>query len=88
MLRRVAKFVLGLMDIIVIGIILSSLGTTLDIWSSIQMFWGNGEKVEVEFGPVSYPKITSWDELSSHQAEAVSLNLVSRYGYINTINHG
>ena len=31
---------------------------------------------------------TSWDELSSHQAEAVSLNLASRYGYITTINHG
>ena len=26
--------------------------------------------------------ITSWDELSSHQAETVSLNLASRYGYI------
>ena len=24
---------------------------------------------------------TSWDELSSHQAEAVSLNLASSYGY-------
>ena len=32
--------------------------------------------------------VTSWDELSSHQAEAVSLNLASRYGYINTINNG
>ena len=31
---------------------------------------------------------TSWDELSSHQAEAVSLNLASRYGYITTVNHG
>ena len=28
--------------------------------------------------------ITSWDELSSHQAEAVSLNLASSYGYITT----
>ena len=25
---------------------------------------------------------TSWDELSSHQAEADSLNLASSYGYI------
>ena len=31
---------------------------------------------------------TSWDELSSHQAEAVSLKLVSSYGYITSINHG
>ena len=30
---------------------------------------------------------TSWDELSSHQAEAVSLNLASSYGYITYINH-
>ena len=27
---------------------------------------------------------TSWDELSSHQAEADSLNLASSYGYITT----
>ena len=31
--------------------------------------------------------MTSWDELSSHQAEADSLNLASRYGYISTVNH-
>ena len=31
---------------------------------------------------------TSWDELRSHQADAVSLNLASSYGYITTINHG
>ena len=30
---------------------------------------------------------TSWDELSSHQAEAVSLNLASSYGYITYINN-
>ena len=41
----------------------------------------------VKIGIVSASK-TSWDELSSHQAEAVSLNLASRYGYITTINHG
>ena len=38
----------------------------------------------------SFTKIsisTSWDELSSHQAEAVSLNLASRYGYITTVKH-
>ena len=29
-------------------------------------------------------KRTSWDELSSHQAEADSLNLASSYGYITT----
>ena len=27
---------------------------------------------------------TSWDELSSHQAEADSLNLTSSYGYVTT----
>ena len=27
---------------------------------------------------------TSWDELSTHQAEALSLNLASSYGYITT----
>ena len=53
MLRRIAKSVLELFDIIVFGIILSSLGTTLEIWSAIQMFWENREQVEVEWGPVS-----------------------------------
>ena len=36
----------------------------------------------------NFTEHTSWDELSSHQAEAVSLNLASRYGYITTVNHG
>ena len=38
--------------------------------------------------PAGNLKETSWDDLSSHQAEAVSLNLAPRYGYINTIYHG
>ena len=42
--------------------------------------------VDFSFGRGVNPFQTSWGELSSHQAEVVSLNLASIYGYITTFN--
>jgi hypothetical protein len=50
MLEKTAKFVLWLVDIILFGVLLSSLVSTLDILSAMQMFWGrNNEGSEVSY---------------------------------------
>ena len=53
MVKKIGRLLAKLADIIVIGIILSTLCPTLDIWSAMQMFWGEKEKMDIEFGPVS-----------------------------------
>ena len=46
--------------------------------------WWCLEMQELVYSMVQNAKETSWDELSSHQAKADSLNLASNYGYIIT----
>ena len=46
MLGRVAKYCLTQLDLIMFGILLSSLVTTFDIWSAMQMLLGGGQQVQ------------------------------------------